>query len=125
MPAPAPHDGAVQRIAELETRLEALSARLAALESNTRGPRDDADDAELLHVLAEHVGQRSFKALDLLHHAAVTPRLHAALLAADLTTVGGIGCWLRRVAARGPASGLRIVRQQRTKRGRQWVILCR
>jgi hypothetical protein len=125
MLAPAPHDGVVQRIAELETRLEAVTARLTALES-MHIPRDNGDSA-LLHVLASEIGERSFTAIDLLRHAALKPRLHAALIGADLTNAREIGCWLRRrlISERGPAAGLRIELAKRTGGRRFWrVCLC-
>jgi hypothetical protein len=90
-------------------RLEAIEARLAALE-RARGPRDGAD-ADLLLAILEAIGDRAFTSVQLYAHAqTVAPALLAAMLAADIDGVHPLGTVFRRLHGI-EVRGLRLERQ--------------
>jgi hypothetical protein len=99
--------------AALRLQLQALAARVEALEAaNRHDPKDDA----LRQLLPKATQQVPFAASDLLAHAARlddAEALRGALRGAGLQSAGEVGCWLR--DAQGVRDGVVIARV-----GKRW-----
>jgi len=103
-----------RKLADIVQRVSQLELAVAALQ-RARGPRD-AEDAEVLPVLARQIGGRTFSSRELLEHAEKDPEVKRVLDNAGLTTVREIGCYLRRMRD-VPLDGRTIRRD-----GRRWCV---
>jgi hypothetical protein len=92
---------------------------LAALE-RLHGPLDTADKVVLL-AIAE-IGDWKWTSRQLMAHAAITPALQAALLAADVTDATDLGVFCRRVQVRG-LDGIRLERLGECRDGVRWRVV--
>lgn len=106
-------DRLVERVAQLEARVEALE--------RAHGPRAE-QDAQLLGALAAAADGRPFTATAALARAGVDADLAAALDAAGILSGLELGAWLREVQGR-PMGGLRAVRGKRTGGGFLWRVV--
>jgi hypothetical protein len=93
---------------------------LAALE-RLHGPRDEADQAALL-AIAETIGDRRWSSGQLLEHADLSPALHDALEAADVTNTRDLGWFCRRVHG-SPSAGIRLERAGACRDGVLWSVV--
>jgi hypothetical protein len=113
---PQPRDALLEVMRELVAEVKGLRADLAA----RRGPTPDAQDEELLRVIAEHVEHRVFSAAELVAHAALESavQLREVLRGRNARKLGRV---LMRLEGRA-LNGLVLYRNGEDRNGLVWRV---